>query len=107
MVWSRGDAISAANKRRGLRQDGQAHTLKITTAATRIMAEMGTAIVIVTLTRVSPKKFDDDNWIAAAKPVRDGVADAFGMRDDHPCFRWKYDERRGDYGVEIKLEVIL
>ena len=66
--------------------------------------------VHVTLIRVAPRRFDDDNWQAAAKPIRDGVADIFGHRDDLPDVWWFYDQRRGqpkEYAVQIVVEVQL
>jgi hypothetical protein len=60
---------------------------------------------MVTLTRVSPRKLDDDNAIAGFKPVRDGVADAFGLRDDHKCLSWVYLQRKGPPAIEIRIEV--
>lgn len=46
----------------------------------------------VTLLRVSPRLLDMDNWIAACKSVRDGIADAFDLSDNAPHLRFRYDQ---------------
>jgi hypothetical protein len=106
-AWSRGAAISAARQRRELREEAQVRTLGELPLALRTEALRHT--VVVTIIRDCPARYrmDDDNWQAAAKPVRDGVADVFAQRDDHPCFVWRYDQRVcKEYGVEIRIEVI-
>jgi hypothetical protein len=65
----------------------------------------------ITLTRVGPRRLDDDNLQTAFKPFRDGVADAlFGANqksdDSDPRFTWKYAQRKGrprEYAVEIEI----
>jgi len=62
---------------------------------------------VVTLTRIAPRQFDDDNLAFAFKALRDGVADAFGVADNHPDLQWRYAQRKGDprqYAVEIHIE---
>jgi len=106
--WSTGAAISASGKRRRLRDQARAITLSMISPIDRVKAK-DSAAVVVTLTRVAPRAYDDDNWQGAAKPVRDGVADAFELRDDAPCFAWRYGQMKGmskEYGVRIKVEVI-
>jgi hypothetical protein len=46
--------------------------------------------VSVRLTRVAPRRLDDDNLRGALKSPRDGVADWLGVPDDHPRVRWFY-----------------
>ncbi len=61
--------------------------------------------VVVTMTRLAPSSgLDDDNLRPALKAVRDGIADVLGVDDRDPAVRWEYDQRRGPWGVEIKLE---
>ena len=52
--------------------------------------KLGRLSAIVTLERRSPKPLDGDNWIAACKPVRDGIADMCGVPDNVPHLRWQY-----------------
>jgi len=61
----------------------------------------------VTLTRVSPRKMDDDGSIASLKNIRDGVADHLGVDDGSDLIAWKYAQRKGkpkEYAVEIEIE---
>ena len=64
--------------------------------------------VTVTITRIAPRKLDAwDGLGAACKGVIDGVADAFGVRDDHPGLTWVLRQERGaarQYGVRITIE---
>lgn len=60
--------------------------------------------VNVTLTRVGPRKLDDDNLQGACKPTRDGVADALGVDDGSEDIQWFYSQEKGDYEVRVKIE---
>jgi hypothetical protein len=56
----------------------------------------------IKIIRISPKKFDDDGMQAAAKSVRDGIADALKFRDDSdPRLSWSYAQERG--GIKSHL----
>ncbi len=59
----------------------------------------------VTLTRVGKRLLDQDNLAGSLKGVIDAVARFFGV-DDGPKgpIAWKYDQRLGDWEVEITLE---
>lgn len=52
----------------------------------------------ITLTRVAPRKLDDDNLASGFKAVRDGVADWLGIDDGSPRIRWEYDQEKGTPG---------
>lgn len=63
--------------------------------------------VRVTLTRIGPGAPDWDNVVGAFKHVRDGVADALGVRDNDPRVSWEYASRKGapkQYAIEIRVE---
>ncbi len=63
--------------------------------------------VVVTLTRVAPRRLDDDNLRSGFKAVRDGVADWLGCDDCDPGVEWRYEDVRGavrEYGVRITVE---
>ena len=49
----------------------------------------------VTLTRVAPRKLDDDNWVGRAKGVRDEVARLLGIDDGDERLTWQYRQERG------------
>ena len=63
--------------------------------------------VTVVLTRVAPRKLDDDNLRSAFKAVRDGVADWLGQDDGNTLIDWQY--RQASAGVKqyaVEIEVI-
>ena len=70
----------------------------------------------VTITRVSARRLDDDNLVAAGKPCADGVADALGVNDrafvlfgDRPGIKLSYAQRsegRGVFAVEVSLRFV-
>lgn len=65
------------------------------------------APITVTLTRVAPRRLDDDNLTGAFKAVRDGVADWLGVDDGDPCLRWVTTQRAGmprQQAVEVTIE---
>lgn len=51
--------------------------------------------VIVKLTRIAPRRLDDDNLRAAFKAVRDQVAEWLGVDDADPQVEWHYEDRNG------------
>lgn len=59
--------------------------------------------VVVTLVRVGPRALDDDNLAFAFKAVRDGVADALGVKDHDPRVSWAYAQEKGEYAVRIEV----
>lgn len=59
--------------------------------------------VTVTLVRVGPRALDDDNLAYAFKAIRDGVADALGVKDHDARVTWAYAQERGAYAVRIEL----
>lgn len=61
--------------------------------------------LVVTLTRIAPSSgLDDDNLRGALKACRDGVADALGVDDRDARVTWLYGQRRGAWGVEVRVE---
>lgn len=63
--------------------------------------------VVVTLIRLSAGTLDDDNLQGAAKAIRDGVADAYGIADNDQRIQWRYSQERcarGSFGVRIYVE---
>ena len=52
----------------------------------------------ITLTRVAPRKLDDDNLASGFKAVRDGVADWLGIDDGSPRIKWQYAQHKGSAG---------
>ena len=63
--------------------------------------------LVVTLVRIAPRALDSDNLAGCAKHVRDGIADALGIKDNDPRVEWRVEQRRGkpkEYAVEIVIE---
>lgn len=67
--------------------------------------------LLVTLTRIGPRKLDSDNVVGGFKFVRDGVAKALGIDDgDRKRIGWNYAQRASSpksavrYGIEILIE---
>jgi len=59
----------------------------------------------VSFKRLAPRALDDDNLVSAFKSVRDGVADALGMKDGiEGKIKWSYDQQKQSaYGIRIEL----
>lgn len=63
--------------------------------------------VTVVLTRISPRKLDDDNLRSAFKAVRDGVADWLGHDDGNTLIDWQYRQvSEGAKKRAVEIEVI-
>jgi hypothetical protein len=61
----------------------------------------------ITLTRIAPRKLDDDNNARAHKAVRDGIADALAIDDADERLEWVYAQQRGavrEYVVLVTIE---
>jgi len=60
--------------------------------------------VVVTITRLAPRKLDDDNAIAGCKSVRDAIAECLGVDDADPRVTWRYaQEKSKTYAVRIEI----
>lgn len=68
----------------------------------------GALPVTITMVRISAGTLDDDNLRSSGKAVRDGIADALEVDDGDKRLTWRYDQRkgrRGEYGVEVTIEI--
>lgn len=89
-----------ARAKRAQQQRGIARMMLVTRGL-----RSSTAPLTVTLTRIAPSSgLDDDNLRGALKACRDGVADALGVDDRDARVTWRYDQRRGAWGVEVCVE---
>jgi hypothetical protein len=62
--------------------------------------------VCVTLIRYGAGKMDEDGLLNSLKSVRDGVADAYGIKDHDPRIKFKYDQRPAPqhcHGVRVEF----
>lgn len=55
----------------------------------------------VTITRIAPRKLDDDNAVGAAKGVRDAIAAWCGVDDWRPEVRYIVEQEKGPIAVRI------
>jgi len=63
----------------------------------------------VTLTRIAPRKLDDDNLRSAFKSLRDGIADRLGVDDRDPRVVWDYRQERSTaktYAARVEIVAI-
>jgi len=69
---SRGAVFARARRVRELRQSVRSH----------VLPHVGTGeLRAIEITRISPRRLDDDNLVGACKPVLDGIADAWEVND--------------------------
>lgn len=62
---------------------------------------------VVTLTRIAPRKLDDDNLASGFKALRDGIADRLGVDDGDERVRFQYRQERGkrkEYAARVAIE---
>jgi len=64
------------------------------------------ALLSVRITRVAPRRLDDDNLRGAMKAHRDAVASWLRVDDASPLVRWEYAQERGEVAVRIQVEVL-
>lgn len=65
---------------------------------------IATRPVLVTITRIGPRKLDDDNLASSAKALRDGIADAMQVDDGDARITWRYDQATGrTYAVDVEI----
>lgn len=59
--------------------------------------------LLVTITRIGPRKLDDDNLASACKYIRDQIATKVGVDDGSDLYTWRYEQRKGKYSVEVEI----
>lgn len=65
----------------------------------------------VILTRISPRKLDDDNLVSAFKHIRDTVADVLipgkkrGRADDSKLIQWQYAQEKPEPKARVKKQI--
>lgn len=63
----------------------------------------------VKLTRVGPKKMDDDNWINGAKGIRDAIARRLGIDDGDPRIKFEYEQvpiGRREHNIIVEINAV-
>lgn len=60
--------------------------------------------LLITITRIGPRRLDDDNLSSACKYVRDTIAAFVGVDDGSPLYTWRCEQCIGaKYGVEVEI----
>lgn len=60
--------------------------------------------LLVTITRIGPRRLDDDNLAGACKYVRDAIATEVGVDDGDERWTWRCEQRIGKaYGVDVEI----
>lgn len=75
----------------------------------RDMVEVSLArgdVVQVTLTRIAPRRLDDDNLAHAFKATRDELAKKAGLDDGNSHWRWRYAQETGGPAVRVEVELL-
>lgn len=106
---TRGGRMAEANRRKQRRSDAYVHVCDAIGHQWRSPSRAEK--IRVQITRISNGKLDAwDGLPASCKNVIDGIADAFGARDDNPRFEWLSPQQRkagaGVFHVEIEIEIV-
>lgn len=103
--------VSEANRRdhwaarhRRVRAQKNLVTLVLNGALPRNVLVVGP--VEVTITRISPRRLDDDNATISAKAVRDAIAAALGVNDGSDVVRWRVEQAKGEPAVRIEIRAV-
>ena len=59
--------------------------------------------LVITITRIGPRKLDDDNLASACKYIRDKIADMVGVDDGSSLYTWRYEQEVGKYSVDVEI----
>ena len=62
--------------------------------------------ILISISRIAPRMLDGDNLQSACKGLRDGIADALLVPDNHPNILWEYKQHRGrpkEYAVHVEI----
>lgn len=103
---TRGGALAQAAKAKRMRELGALATRGCVSSLFLRGPTMYGANVRVTIVRIAPRAFDDDNFVASCKALRDGIADAFGLKDHDERISFWYEQTRGkprEYGVVLQF----
>jgi hypothetical protein len=100
--------VSEANQRDGWRAKAarvkhQRNIVTLVLRGTVARDMMLVAPLCVTITRISPRKLDDDNAASACKATRDAVAAVLGVDDRDPRVTWRVEQLKGPVGVLIRI----
>ncbi len=87
----------AASRRAKSQREAVAWALRAPLRGSTLVDRDGSLVgpVVVTLTRLAPRSYDDDGTVTSLKHVRDAVAACLGLRSDRdPIVSWAYGHDR-------------
>jgi hypothetical protein len=101
----RSNRFERAERTRKLRHGAQ---MALMVPLRRAGLDPATTPLVVLMTRLSRGELDDDNLRGALKAVRDGIADALGLKSDRdPRVEWRYAQAKATkampHGVRIEV----
>jgi hypothetical protein len=98
-----GEAPSTPN----LREHHMARARRVKNQRAKVMAKVptwgGGPLLFVRLTRVAPRRLDDDNLAGALKGHRDAVAARLRVDDASPLVGWEYQQATGEPAVVVQI----
>lgn len=95
-----------ATKLRRARQQEEAMAFALSSSPVRLaFATFPLSVTFVRIGRMGPhQEQDDDNLRSAFKVLRDYIASCLNVDDGDSRVTWKYDQRAGKPGVEVRIE---
>lgn len=87
-----------------LKKGQRAATKSCMVACRLVGAEIPPLPLLVTLTRIGPRRLDDDNLAISCKYVRDEIAAVVGVDDGSDQYTWRYEQKiNKQYSVEVEI----
>lgn len=100
--------VNPLNRRQGWRAVSERGRREKAAVAAALRGRKPPALpVVVTITRVSPGRLDDDGAVASAKHCRDAVAAWARCDDADPRIRFVVAQEKGAAGVRITVEPLV
>ena len=62
-------------------------------------------LLVITVTRVAPRRVDQPNLGSALKAAIDGISDALRIDDGSEAVEWRLEQRKGPAAVEFSFVV--
>ena len=59
---------------------------------------------VVSLTRIGPRRIDDDNLASSFKAVRDQIAAQLAIDDGSFLITWIYAQEKGAHGIRVRVD---
>lgn len=63
--------------------------------------------LVITMTRLAPRRFDDDGAVASMKPIRDQLAELLGINDNDSRVTWVVKQEAQRTGAQPSVRITL